>query len=57
MKKQEIKDKEKKKGIFARMMEKLDKKLEEKSKKSTPKPQNPFHLKIKKIKNSEERET
>jgi hypothetical protein len=35
MKKQEIKDKEKKKGIFARMMEKLDKKLEEKSKKST----------------------
>lgn len=35
MKKQKIKDKEKKKGIFTRMMEKLDKKLEEKSKKST----------------------
>ena len=35
MKKQEIKDKEKKKGIFAWMMVKLDKKLEEKSKKST----------------------
>jgi len=34
MEKQESKKEEKKKGIFGRMMEKLDKKIEEKSKKS-----------------------